>query len=56
MKDRYVELLSEAYRFPAAPGNYLSDTDGSFYVSGYLRSWAFESQLRDFLRSEFGNE
>ena len=23
---------------------------------GYLRSWAFEAQLREFLRSEFGNE
>ena len=55
MKDRYVELLSEAYRFPAAPENYLSDNDGSFYVSGYLRSWAFEAQLREFLRGEFGN-
>jgi hypothetical protein len=56
MKDRYVELLSEAYRFPAAPENYLSDNDGSFYVSGYLRSWAFEAQLREFLRSEFDND
>jgi oligoendopeptidase F len=56
MKDRYVELLSEAYRFPATPENYLSDNDGSFYVSGYLRSWAFEAQLRDFLRGEFGND
>jgi oligoendopeptidase F len=56
MEDRYVELLSEAYRFPAAPENYLSDNDGSFYVSGYLRSWAFEAQLREFLRSEFGND
>ena len=55
MRNRYVELLSEAYRFPAEPANYLSDNDGSFYVSGYLRSWAFEAQLRDFLRSEFGN-
>jgi len=55
MRDRYVELLSEAYRFPAEPENYLSDNDGSFYVSGYLRSWAFEAQLRDFLRGEFGN-
>ena len=54
MRDRYVELLSEAYRFPAQAENYLSDNDGSFYVSGYLRSWAFEAQLRDFLRSEFG--
>ena len=56
MKDRYAELLSEAYRFPAAPENYLSDNDGSFYVSGYLRSWAFEAQLREFLRGEFGND
>jgi hypothetical protein len=56
MKDRYIELLSEAYRFPAAPENYLSDNDGSFYVSGYLRSWAFEVQLREFLRGEFGND
>jgi len=56
MKDRYRELLTEAYRFPAAPENYLSDIDGSFYVIGYLRSWAFEAQLRDFLRSEFGND
>jgi hypothetical protein len=56
MKDRYVELLSEAYRFPAAVENYLSDNDGSFYVSGYLRSWAFEAQLREFLRGEFGND
>jgi hypothetical protein len=56
MKDRYVELLTEAYRYPAEPENYLSDNDGSFYVSGYLRSWAFEAQLREFLRGEFGND
>jgi hypothetical protein len=56
MRPRYVELLTEAYRFPATPENYLSDIDGSFYVIGYLRSWAFEAQLRDFLRGEFGNE
>jgi hypothetical protein len=30
--------------------------DGGYYVIGYLRSWAFEAQLRDFLRGEFGNE
>jgi hypothetical protein len=56
MKDRYTELLTEAYKFPAAPENYLGDIDGSFYVTGYLRSWALEAQLREFLRSEFGNE
>ena len=39
---------------PANAESYLSDIDGSFYVTGYLRSWAFEAQLRDFLRSEYG--
>ncbi len=56
MKSRYAELLTDALKLPASDGNYLSDIDGSFYVTGYLRSWAFEAQLRDFLRSELGNE
>ena len=38
------------------PESYLDDIDGGFYVTGYLRSWAFEAQMRDFLRSEFGSE
>jgi hypothetical protein len=41
---------------PVNPESYLDDIDGGFYVISYLRSWAFEAQLRDFLRSEFGNE
>jgi hypothetical protein len=56
MRARYAELLTEALKIPANPESYLSDIDGSFYVTGYLRSWAFEAQLRDFLRSEFGRE
>jgi hypothetical protein len=56
MKPRYAELLTEALKIPANPESYLDDIDGSFYVTGYLRSWAFEAQLRDFLRSELGNE
>jgi len=56
MRARYAELLAEAYRFPAEPDNYLADIDGSFYVTGYLRSWALEAQLREFLRAEFGND
>ncbi len=56
MRGRYAELLTEALKLPANPESYLDDIDGSFYVTGYLRSWAFEAQLRDFLRSEFGNE
>jgi hypothetical protein len=54
MRPRYAELLSDALKIPANPESYLDDIDGSFYVTGYLRSWAFETQLRDFLRTEFG--
>ena len=56
MRARYAEILSDALKFAVAPESYLDDIDGSFYVIGYLRSWAFEAQLRDFLRSEFGND
>jgi hypothetical protein len=56
MRSRYAELLTDALKIPANPESYLTDIDGSFYVTGYLRSWAFEAQLRDFLRSEFGND
>jgi hypothetical protein len=56
MRPRYAEVLTDALKIPVNPESYLDDIDGSFYVTGYLRSWAFEAQLRDFLRSEFGNE
>ena len=56
MRPRYAELLTDALKLPANPESYLDDIDGSFYVTGYLRSWAFEAQLRDFLRSELGND
>lgn len=54
MQDRYVELLSDALKISPSPTDYLADIDAGFYVSSYLRSWAFESQLRDYLREEFG--
>ena len=56
MRNRYVELLGDALKLPINPESYLDDIDGSFYVTGYLRSWAFEAQLRDFLRGEFGSD
>jgi hypothetical protein len=56
MADRYFELLSDAVKLPVNRESYLDDVDGGFYVTGYLRSWAFEAQLRDFLRGEFGKE
>src|SRR3954452_14062822 len=56
MRGRYHEILSDALKLPVNPESYLDDIDGSFYVIGYLRSWAFEAQLREFLRGELGNE
>jgi len=56
MRSRYAEILGDALKVPINPESYLDDIDGSFYVTGYLRSWAFEAQLREFLRSELGND
>ena len=55
MRPRYVELLADALKIEPSPVDYLGDIDSSFYVSAYLRSWAFEAQLRNHLREEFGN-
>jgi hypothetical protein len=54
MKDRYVELLGDALKIDPSPTDYLTDIDEGFYVSSYLRAWALEAQLRDFLREEYG--
>jgi hypothetical protein len=55
MRDRYVELLGDALKIEPAPENYLFDIDSGFYVSSYLRAWAFEAQLRTFLQEKFGS-
>jgi hypothetical protein len=56
MADRYVELLGSALKIEPARIDYLNDIDSGFYVSAYLRSWAFEAQMRRFLREELGND
>jgi hypothetical protein len=55
MRGRYVELLGDALKIEPSGASYLADIDAGFYVTEYLRSWGFEAQLRDFLRTEFGN-
>ncbi len=54
MPKRYVELLGDALKIEPSPVNYLADIDDGFYVQSYLRSWAFEAQLRDHFRTRFG--
>jgi len=56
MAKRYAEILGDALKFEISEANYLADIDSGFYVTSYLRSWAFESQLRDHLREQYGND
>jgi hypothetical protein len=55
MRQRYVELLSDALKITYTDTDYLADVDSGFYASEYLRAWAFEAQLRAYLRETFGN-
>ena len=54
MRPRYVELLSDALKVTPSDTDYLADIDDGFYASQYLRAWAFEAQLRAYLREKFG--
>jgi hypothetical protein len=56
MRPRYVELLGDALKVDPSPTDYLADIDAGYYVTSYLRSWAFEAQLTSFLREEFGSD
>src|SRR5436305_7624419 len=55
MRTRYVKLLGDALKVEPSETDYLADIDSGFYVTEYLRSWAFEAQLRAHLRERFGN-
>jgi hypothetical protein len=53
---RYVEILGDALKIEPSAVDYLGDIDASFYVTAYLRSWAFEAQMRTHLRERFGSD
>ncbi len=56
MRSRYVELLGDALKIEPSPTDWLADVDGGFYVTEYLRAWAFEAQMRFHLREQLGND
>jgi hypothetical protein len=55
LSGRYVEILGDALKIEPSRTDYLNDIDAGFYCTAYLRSWAFEAQVRAFLREKFGN-
>ena len=56
LSGRYVEILGDALKIEPSTADYLADIDSSFYVTGYLRSWAFEAQLRTHLQERYGSD
>jgi hypothetical protein len=52
--ERYAELLSAATGLPCPPADRLEDVDAGFYCTCYLRAWAFEAQLGEWLRGQYG--
>lgn len=55
MPERYATILGEATKIAHAEADFLSDVDAGFYCSSYLRAWAVEAQLREFLAEQYGN-
>jgi hypothetical protein len=55
MASRYVEILGDALKIEPSPTDALGDIDPSYYVTGYLRSWALQTQLREHFRERFGS-
>jgi hypothetical protein len=55
LRNRYVELLGDALKIEPSAADWLADVDPGFYVTEYLRAWALEAQLREFLRDKFGS-
>jgi hypothetical protein len=56
MKQRYVEILGDALKIEPSATDWLADVDPGFYVTRYLRAWAFDAQLSFHLRERFGND
>ncbi len=54
MQSRYVEIVGDALKVDPSPTDYLADIDPGYYVTSYLRAWAFAAQMTSFLREEFG--
>ena len=50
---RYAELQTYATKFQTGESEFLSDLDDAFYSSSYLRAWAFEVALREYLKTRF---
>jgi hypothetical protein len=49
----YAHLQTTATKFQTGETEFLTDLDDGFYSANYLRAWAFEVALRDYLKTRF---
>jgi hypothetical protein len=52
--DKYSETLTDATKFQTSGVEFLFDLDDAFYSANYLRAWAFEVMLHEYLKVRFG--
>lgn len=52
---RYAELLSDAVRVKHDETEHLRDLSDGLQPADCLRAWAFEAQLREYLKSKYGS-
>lgn len=50
----YADAFSQATAFRRDAALYLTEVDDGFYSAAYLRAWAFEASLREYLRTRHG--
>jgi oligoendopeptidase F len=50
----YRDALSQATGFRRDARLYLTEVDDGFYSAAYLRAWAFEAALSEYLRTRYG--
>jgi hypothetical protein len=50
----FADTLTQAVGFRRDAALYLMEVDDGFYSAAYLRAWAFEASLREYLRTRYG--
>ena len=50
----FADAISQAMHFRRASALYLTEVDDGFYTASYLRAWAFEASLREYLKTRYG--
>src|SRR5947209_6122852 len=50
----FADSISQAMHFRRSSALYLAEVDDGFYTASYLRAWAFEASLREYLKTRYG--